>query len=614
MNPKNKAGSAVKETSPSIQRVNSEKRICGLISQEKLGSGASGEVFLVKDNKTNEAIALKVRKYSNDIDQNNLIEPILLRSFDSACLLHAIKLYDSKDCGDSNIGYTLPLGRGDLLTAATELRQQYFLAYCAMEGIHCMHSSGFLHGDIKPENLVVFDRYQSKIIDFGLSLSLDTRPKYNRLLYTWIYRAPELLEAKMNTIELRYSADIWALGVLFLDIFGISLVHKDLFYEDQSKTKVYLRKLYNTVNVNIDPNAPVVKNIMYLWRSGWYYDFIIKSIDHKVTQMISPQEILIFKDLVLRMLNLDPSKRPSIQEVKLNPFFNHVRLRVTRQPKLKDYSRLLKEGECLLKFTLKPQLSPNSVTKSIITELLRRVKVLSNYGSMLASEFFIMTDIVYLICEDFKIDNPSLIIQDAYDLKNNIIGFTDYTVVSRTASVTKKQFVIKHDGKVYRRHLFHYSRSISDLAYAYKYLISNPEEYIKVDKAPEWFVQCPINPNVELELKKDKYSVTMTELLMCQNKIVDTSSDKKPVNVVINTIPVSNSQQPLTGYEQPPMIPGSLMGYQQPLTGYQQQPLTGYQQQQPLMIPQQPLMIPNNPSSQQQSTLTISQLFSGLKI
>jgi len=80
-----------------------------------------------------------------------------------------------------------------------------------IEGVHYLHEQGWIHGDIKPENMVLFGT-ELKITDFG-GLSHVTSP--SRSLTTPYYQAPELLKGREST----QSGDLWSLGVTLFTLF-----------------------------------------------------------------------------------------------------------------------------------------------------------------------------------------------------------------------------------------------------------------------------------------------------------------------------------------------------------------------------------------------------------
>jgi serine/threonine protein kinase len=80
-------------------------------------------------------------------------------------------------------------------------------------GVQYLHSRNFVHGDIKPSNILLFKngkKYLARITDFSISALCKDRI-HNKLAYTQGFRPPEI------EIEGSYSfkSDVWALGQVF---------------------------------------------------------------------------------------------------------------------------------------------------------------------------------------------------------------------------------------------------------------------------------------------------------------------------------------------------------------------------------------------------------------
>ena len=76
-----------------------------------------------------------------------------------------------------------------------------------------MHDVGVYHGDIKPENMMLDDKNDIKIIDFSLTTIDDFTIHSSQCddFYTISYRAPEMLLGSRNSN--REKTDVWAAGV-----------------------------------------------------------------------------------------------------------------------------------------------------------------------------------------------------------------------------------------------------------------------------------------------------------------------------------------------------------------------------------------------------------------
>ena len=124
------------------------------------------------------------------------------------------------------------------------------------------------------------DKLEEKIGDFGLATKLEFEGDRKRTVCgTPNYIAPEILDGKQGH---SYEVDIWSLGVILFTL----LIGKPPFETSDVKTT------YRRIKMNA-------------------YSFP----DH-VT--ISEQA----KSLITKILNLDPSKRPSLDEISDHPFFH----------------------------------------------------------------------------------------------------------------------------------------------------------------------------------------------------------------------------------------------------------------------------------------------------
>ena len=90
------------------------------------------------------------------------------------------------------------------------------LSRMLLEGLGHMHANGFMHRDVKPEN-VLCDACGSilKLADMGLAREVRSAPPYTDYIATRWYRAPEnvLKSAVYGT-----GVDVWALGCVTVEM------------------------------------------------------------------------------------------------------------------------------------------------------------------------------------------------------------------------------------------------------------------------------------------------------------------------------------------------------------------------------------------------------------
>jgi serine/threonine protein kinase len=80
------------------------------------------------------------------------------------------------------------------------------------EGLHEAHENGVIHRDIKPANIMITDKGQIKIMDFGLAKSIagSMVTKAGTTLGTVAFMSPE--QTRGGDVDRK--TDIWSLGVV----------------------------------------------------------------------------------------------------------------------------------------------------------------------------------------------------------------------------------------------------------------------------------------------------------------------------------------------------------------------------------------------------------------
>ncbi|XP_036143219.1 serine/threonine-protein kinase polo isoform X2 [Monomorium pharaonis] len=160
--------------------------------------------------------------------------------------------------------------------ALSECETRYFMKQI-LDGVFYLHQHRIIHRDLKLGNLFLNDDLQVKIGDFGLATRLEHDGERKKTVCgTPNYIAPEVL----TKIGHSYEADIWSIGCIMYTL----LVGKPPF-ETASLKETYTR---------------------------------IKQVQYKTPTHISKPAI----NMVANMLQLNPSKRPSVVKLMKDEFFN----------------------------------------------------------------------------------------------------------------------------------------------------------------------------------------------------------------------------------------------------------------------------------------------------
>ena len=84
------------------------------------------------------------------------------------------------------------------------------------EGLAQLHRANWVHGDLKPANVLLMDDGSARLADFNMSAELEGTHAYTPAFSTPDYTPPELLWSEIGERgrRIRPSADVWAFGVL----------------------------------------------------------------------------------------------------------------------------------------------------------------------------------------------------------------------------------------------------------------------------------------------------------------------------------------------------------------------------------------------------------------
>ena len=184
------------------------------------------------------------------------------------------------------------------------------LLHQVISGVAYMHKQGFVHRDLKDENVVLTDSQDARIIDFGFTVpvsSIQSSDKRHNKLGTPQFQAPEIFKGTVPNAE---KVDIWAIGVIF--------------YIMLSDTLPFQYTLpWNSENI-----AELERKVT----TGKY-----KNLDN-ISQQAS--------ELLKSLLQVDPESRPTAQELLNHPYFHVEGLQNNAENTSKSGARQMgKDGE-----------------------------------------------------------------------------------------------------------------------------------------------------------------------------------------------------------------------------------------------------------------------------
>jgi len=288
------------------------------IIKKRVGHGAQGEVFLVNKIGDNNEYVVKIineNNVSSDNKINFMNEIEILKILSNQEKKYVPYLFDSgegfvKREGENVDESTLVKRLYLVIDFAANKDLFYYLTVTdrgfkelhvkmifkkILEGIQYCHEKNICHLDIKTANILLDEKYDPKITDFGLAQVISDSKgipfQKNSLVGTPQYFCPQMwLSKPYKGID----ADIFSLGVVLFNLttgnygFGFS-GHKDPFYS--LIINKFDKKYWNKIGISVS----------------------------RVSELSEE-----FKNLYMRMVSFIPDKRPSIKEILNDPWMKEI--------------------------------------------------------------------------------------------------------------------------------------------------------------------------------------------------------------------------------------------------------------------------------------------------
>ncbi|KAL2014942.1 hypothetical protein VTK56DRAFT_6740 [Thermocarpiscus australiensis] len=225
---------------------------------------------------------------------------------------------------------------GDIVEAkGLTPREARYVSRRVLEGLRVLHDNGFVHTDVKPDNIMVnlcHDGDQGKmrfkdacLADFGDTVSVDSEYCVNGYpLGTPIFRSPE------TTLELPFGppADVWSFGATLISLlYGEDF---DIFRPDVPVDhELYVDKILERFHKFFGPYPET-----YMTLKGMHPDLLqlladimnnFPASERKPFQRASRTEISHRdRDFICKIMKLDPRDRPTVQQLLEDEWFEGV--------------------------------------------------------------------------------------------------------------------------------------------------------------------------------------------------------------------------------------------------------------------------------------------------
>ena len=261
------------------------KNIGQFILGKKIGEGTFGIVTLATHILTGEKVAIKIldkKKILEHSDKTRLEREIkILKVLHHNNIVHLYSVIQSSNSIYLIMEYISGKELFEYIILNKRLNENEACKFYQqiISGLEYLYKLRIAHRDLKPENLLLDSKKNIKIVDFGLSNMFP----HNELLSTPCgspsYASPEMISGKKYNGSL---SDIWSSGIiLFAMLCGY------LPFENTNNEILYKKITEGVFNI---PN--------YISEEG--------------------------KDLLRKILNVNPDKRYNFKQIKNHPWFNLI--------------------------------------------------------------------------------------------------------------------------------------------------------------------------------------------------------------------------------------------------------------------------------------------------
>ncbi|NP_001371153.1 uncharacterized protein LOC627035 isoform X1 [Mus musculus] len=242
-----------------------------------LGEGAYGTVKLALHLKTEALVAIKMVEISQKTIDVILAELEVLKTLNHPNIIRLFQVLLTS----SHVNFILEYASGgsllDLIEEHGPLQEEEAKKIFGeiLAAVKYCHNIDIIHGDIKPENILIDEKGNMKLTDFGLAIKLSPGRLLSQRRGTKSFWAPELMLGEPYNGR---KTDIWSLGVL-----------------------------------------------LYFITTGHYpfAGITFKEIKNKITTgsyRIPSYTSVKLENLIHQILTVTPEKRPSIEDIERHPW------------------------------------------------------------------------------------------------------------------------------------------------------------------------------------------------------------------------------------------------------------------------------------------------------
>ncbi|KAF8558752.1 Pkinase-domain-containing protein [Imleria badia] len=299
-------------TRPSSPSITSRKELYAIVSQ--VGEGTFGKVYKARNTITNVHVALKRIRMEAEREGFPVTAMREIKLLQSLRHQNIVRLYEMM-VSNGSVFMVFEYMDHDLTGVLSQTQFSFSeanlksLCNQMLAGLAYLHHKGVIHRDVKGSNILINNRGELKLADFGLARFYQKRRRIdytNRVITLW-YRPPELL---FGATVYGPEVDMWSAGCIMLELF----TKKPIF---QGNDEIHqLDVIYRIFGTPTPERWPGITEL------PWYELVKPKEVvqDHfreLFQKWLSPAAL----DLAERLLTYDPAKRVTAVQALEAPYF-----------------------------------------------------------------------------------------------------------------------------------------------------------------------------------------------------------------------------------------------------------------------------------------------------
>ena len=255
--------------------------------KELIGSGSESHVYKSIIKKANKPVTMKIiynkkkhNKNKNEIEiANKLKNNNIVKFFGMKSFKDNMQDFDCIIMEYSKFGNLRQFQRNFIKSYYMSESTLCYFSYLILKGLKYCHMSKIAHLDIKPQNIIIDDTLNLKLIDFSISIDYRDIDKKIKLPYrgTKYYMAPEIINSEVIDVNDLEKVDLFSLGVMLYNFAFCS-------YPYESTEESNDEQIEEKMNIFVDENK--------LQYSKYFINFLKKLLEKDIKKRINIRQAM----------------------------------------------------------------------------------------------------------------------------------------------------------------------------------------------------------------------------------------------------------------------------------------------------------------------------------